>query len=78
LVGWLTNELVDKKVNLSSMPWVRWMDALLGKKRGSSLSSLQACGSFGIDVPVDDVVDRRSRRPRRGRFPAPFDPPPRC
>jgi hypothetical protein len=37
-----------------------------GRKRGSSLSLLQAHGSLGVDVPVDDVVDRQSRRPRRG------------
>jgi hypothetical protein len=48
-----------------------------GRKRGSSLSLLRAHGSLGVDVPVDDVVDRQSRPPRRGRLPASFDPPPR-
>jgi hypothetical protein len=48
-----------------------------GRKRGSSLSSLQARGSLGVDVPADDVVDRWSRRPRCGRLPASFAPSPR-
>jgi hypothetical protein len=39
-----------------------WMPCW-GRKRGSSLSSLQDRGSLGVDVPVNDVVDRRSRRP---------------
>jgi hypothetical protein len=48
-----------------------------GRKRGSSLSSLQARGSLGVDVPADDVVDRWLRRPRCGRLPASFAPSPR-
>jgi hypothetical protein len=48
-----------------------------GRKRGSSLSLLQARSSLGVDVPVNDIMDRQSRRPRRGRLPASFDPPPR-
>jgi hypothetical protein len=41
------------------------------RKSGSSLSLLQTRGSLGVDVPVDNVVDRQSR------LPASFDPPPR-
>jgi hypothetical protein len=77
LVGWLTNGLVDMKVILPNTSWARWPNALLGKKRGSSWSSLQARGSLGVDVPFDNVVDWWSRRLRRGRLPASFDPPPR-
>jgi hypothetical protein len=47
------------------------------RKRGSSLSLLQTRGSLGVDVLVEDVVDRQSRLPRRGRLSASFDPPPR-
>jgi hypothetical protein len=77
LVGWLTYRLVDTEVILSNTSSTRWTDAVSGKERGSRLSSLQVHGSLGVDVPVDEVVDRRSRRPWRGRLPASFDPPPR-